>query len=44
MKHKNILLVVFFLTLFVVQQAQAGGERVKNKSYSHLAGDCNFFV
>jgi hypothetical protein len=25
MKHKNILLVVFFLTLFIFQQAQAGG-------------------
>jgi len=24
MKHKNILLVVFFLTLFVFQQVQAG--------------------
>jgi len=25
MKHKNILLVVFFLTLFVFQQVQADG-------------------
>jgi hypothetical protein len=25
MKHKNILLVVFFLSLFIFQQAQAGG-------------------
>lgn len=30
MKHKKILLVVFFLTLFVFQQVEAGGTILSN--------------